>query len=169
MGGWLVLAAAGPLPARAQTSAESTTTGSTSISAPAALTVIQNLTFSITPSALNSGLTITAAAANGLNANFGLTGGQMASISIPATFDVTRVGGTETITVRTVGATTVLGGPGAQVTGLVTGSPFNAPVSVVGDFDGSALSFSVGGEVTVGNDLAPGQYQGVLTVIAQYN
>ena len=164
----LVLVAAG---ARAQDTATSTTTGSTSISAPAAISVTQNLSFTIQPQSLNTGLTITSSAANGINANVLLTGGQTASVSVPATFDVTRVGGVETITVRTVGtATNVTSVTGAsQVIGVANGGVFTNPVTVVGNLDNGVLSFSVGGAVTVANNIVPGEYQGVLTVIAQYN
>jgi hypothetical protein len=155
--------------ARAQDRADQTTTGSTSISVPAALTVTQNLTFSVTPSALTSGLTITSATASGLNANFTLTGGQTASISVPATFDVIRVGGNESITVRAIAPAGAITAGGSEVAGVADGSFFTGPVSVVGNVDAGMLSFSVGGAVTVANSLAPGQYQGVLKVIAQYN
>jgi hypothetical protein len=157
--------------AHAQDQATSTTTGSTSVSAPAAITVTQNLTFTILPQTVNTGLTITSSAANGVNANVTLTGAQTTSVSVPATFDVTRVGGSETVTVRTVGAVTnVVSTNGAtQVAGVANGGVFNNPVNVVGTFDSGVLSFSVGGQVTLANNLVPGEYQGVLTVIAQYN
>jgi hypothetical protein len=46
---------------------------------------------------------------------------------------------------------------------------FSGPVAVVGTLNGGVLSFSVGGAVTAGNNLVPGNYKGVLTVIASYN
>jgi hypothetical protein len=52
---------------------------------------------------------------------------------------------------------------------VANGGIFNNPVTVVGTLDSGVLSFSVGGQITVANTLAPGQYQGVLTVIAQCN
>jgi hypothetical protein len=168
----LIAAAFAAGSARAQDQATSTTTGSTSISAPAAITVTQNLSFTVLPQTVNTGLTVTASSAvNGVNANVVLTGGQTASVAVPATFDVTRVGGTETVTVRTVGpVTNVVSTNGAtQVVGVANGGVFTNPVAVVGTFDSGVLSFSVGGQVTLANSLAPGQYQGVLTVIAQYN
>lgn len=157
--------------AHAQNTATATTTGSTSISAPAAITVTQNLSFSVLPQSVSTGLTISSSAVNGVNANVVLTGGQTASVSVPATFDVTRTGGTETITVRTVGpVTNVAAANGAaQVSGVANGGIFSSPVTVVGTLDSGVLSFSVGGQVTLANNLVPGQYQGVLTVIAQYN
>ncbi len=171
----LLIAAAAALAAtgaRAQDSvtATSTTTGSTSVSAPAAITVTQNLSFTVLPQSVNTGLTITSSAVNGVNANVVLTGGQTASVSVPATFDVVRVGGTDTVTIRTVGPVTNVTTNGAtQVVGVANGGIFSAPVSVVGTFDSGVLSFSVGGQVTLANNLVPGEYQGVLTVIAQYN
>jgi hypothetical protein len=170
----LIIAAAATLAAtdaRAQdTAATATTTGSTSIGAPVAITVTQNLSFNVSQT-VNTGLTITSSAVGGINANVVLTGGQTASVSVPATFDVTRVGGVETVTVRTVGpVTNVVGTPGVgQVTGVANGGIFSAPVAIVGSFDAGVLSFSVGGQVTLANNLVPGQYQGVLTVVAQYN
>jgi hypothetical protein len=165
----LAATAAAP-PARAQSTATSNTAGSTSISAPAALTVTQNLNFSVTPTSVNTGLTVSSATASGVNANFALTGGQTASVSVPATFDVTRVGGTETVTVRTIApASNITTSTGGQVAGVASGSLFSSPVTVVGTLDSGMLSFSVGGAVTVANNLTPGQYQGVLTVVAQYN
>jgi hypothetical protein len=155
-------------PASAQDAATATTTGSTSISAPASLSVTQNLTFSVIPSAVNTGLTITSSTASGVNANFAVVGAQTTSISVPATFDVIRVGGTESVTVRTIAPVSGVTG-GSQVTGVASGSLFSQPVTVTGNIDSGMMSFSVGGAVTVANNLTPGQYQGVLTVVAQYN
>lgn len=151
--------------------ATNTTTGSISISDPAAITVTQNLSFTVLPQSVNTALTVTSSAANGVNANVVLTGGQTTSVSVPATFDVTRVGGAETITVRTVGAVTNVVTPNgtAQLVGVANGGVFNNPVTVVGTLDSGVLSFSVAGQVTLANNLVPGEYQGVLTVIAQFN
>lgn len=156
-----------PDPSRATT----TTTGSTSISAPGSITVTQNLSFTVLPQTVNTGLTISSSAVNGVNANVVVTGGQTTSISVPATFDVTRTDGAQTITVRTVGlVSNVLSANGpTQVAGVANGALFNNPVTVVGTLDSGVLSFTIGGQVTVANNLAPGQYQGVLTVVAQYN
>ncbi len=72
---------------------------------------------------------------------------------------------------RTVGVVSdVLSANGpTQVAGVANGAIFNNPVTVVGTLDSGVLSFTVGGQVTVADNLVPGQYQGVLTVIAQYN
>ena len=156
--GLVALASAGAAaPAHAQSEATATTRGSTSISVPAALMVTQSLRFSFTPSSLTAGQTVTSMSLSGVNANYALIGGQTASISVPATLDVTRVGGTESITVRTIMPDGSLG-PIIQ-----------QPVAVVGTLDDGELSFSVGGAVTVQNDLKPGEYEGVLTVIAQFD
>ena len=170
----LLIAAAAALAAtsaRGQDQAASVTTGSTSISVPASMTVTQNLSFTVLPQSVNTGLTISSSAVNGVNANVQLTGAQAASVSVPATFEVTRVGGAETVIVRTVGTVTNLIGVGgaSQVLGVANGSLFSNPVAVVGNIDSGVLSFSVGGQVTLANNLVPGEYQGVLTVIAQYN
>jgi hypothetical protein len=181
--GLVAVLAAGAGHAQSGTTATSTTDASTTISAPVAIGVTQNLSFNLTAQTLNTGLTITSSAANGLNANFALTGTQTASVSIPATFSVVRTGGTETITVRTVGSANALAGgavdAGASsvtglvgsgpVSGVVAGGIFASPVTVVGSIDSGVLSFSVGGAVTLANNLVPGEYQGVLTVIAQFN
>jgi hypothetical protein len=172
--GLLAMLAAGTGRAQSGTTATATTDASTSISAPVAIGVIHNLTLNATQ--LNTGLTITSSASNGLNANFALTGPQTASVSVPATFNVVRTGGTETITVRTVagstsvGASNVVGLTGdGPVTGVAAGGIFANPVTVVGTIDSGVLSFSVGGAVTLANNLVPGEYQGVLTVVAQFN
>ena len=182
--GLMAVLVAGAGHAQSGTAATATTGASTTISAPVAIGVTQNLSFNISPQSLNTGLTITSSAANGLNANFALTGAQTASVAIPATFTVLRIGGIETITVRTIGsrntvtaagatdagASTVVGIAGSgPVSGVVAGGIFANPVTVVGTIDSGVLSLSVGGAVTLANNLVPGEYQGVLTVIAQYN
>jgi hypothetical protein len=158
--------------AHAQGSASSTADVSLEVTQPVSIGLSQNLFFN-TLQTVGTGLTITTSAANGLNANIlvGGAAGQAVSLSVPASFSVTRDGGVDTITVRTVGAVTNVTGVGGatQVTGVVAGGVFSAPVTVSGTLDSGVLSFSVGGIVTVANNLAPGEYHGVLTVIAQYN
>jgi hypothetical protein len=160
-------------PAQAQGSVSATAGVSLEVASPVSIGLSQNLTFNTLQQIVGTGLTITTSAANGLNANLSLGGaaGQAVSLSVPASFTVTRDGGDETITVRTVGAVTNVTGPDGvtQVTGVVNGGLFNSPVTVSGTLDSGVLSFSVGGVVTVANNLAPGEYHGVLTVIAQYN
>lgn len=146
---------------------------SADISAPASIAVVDNLNFNISPQSLASGLTITSTAANGVNANILLGGaaGTAVSVSVPASFDVVNTAGGQIITVRTVGAIPGVnaGGGISPVTGFATGGLFGGGVQVVGALDNGMLSFSIGGAVTVANNLAPGEYHGVLTVIAQYN
>jgi hypothetical protein len=159
--------------AHAQDSTSATADVSLQVTQPVSIGLAQNLTFNTLQQTFGSGLTITTSAANGLNANIlvGGAAGQAVSLSVPASFSVIRDGGVETITVRTVGGVTNVAGAGAagQVTGVVTGGVFSSPVTVSGTLDSGVLSFSVGGIVTVANNLAPGEYHGVLTVIAQYN
>jgi hypothetical protein len=159
--------------AHAQGSVSASADVSLEVTQPVSIGLAQNLTFNTLQQTVGSGLTITTSAANGLNANIVLGGaaGQAVSLSVPASFTVIRDGGVETITVRTVGAVTNVTGAdgGAQVTGVVAGGVFSSPVTVTGTLDSGVLSFSVGGIVTVANNLAPGEYHGVLTVIAQYN
>jgi hypothetical protein len=159
--------------AYAQTSASVTTDTAVTVAAPASIGLSQNLTFNTLQQTVGTGLTITTSAANGLNANIVVGGaaGQAVSLSVPASFSVIRDGGVETITVRTVGAVTNVTevGGATQVTGVVAGGVFSSPVTVTGTLDSGVLSFSVGGIVTVANNLAPGEYHGVLTVVAQYN
>jgi hypothetical protein len=154
--------------AQAQTSATTTTDGGASISAPVAISVTQNLSFTL-PQAINTGLTITSSGLRGAaNANVVVSSPQVSSLSVPATFDVVRVGGTQSITVRTVGPVANFDGSGA-VAGVANGGVFSQPVAVVGNIDSGQLSFNIAGAVTVGDGLTPGQYSGVLKVIAQFN
>ena len=159
--------------AQAQNSLTSQVQATTQVDTPASISVTQDLNFSILPQALSTGLTITSSTANGLNANVVLGGvaGAAVSVSVPAQINVTRNGGGETVTIRTVGTVSNLAdtaGPVA-VTGIAAGGLLNTPVTVVGTLDGGVLSFSIGGAVTVANTLVPGDYHGVLTVVAQYN
>lgn len=154
--------------AQAQTSATTTTDASTSISAPVAIGLTQNLSFTL-PQGLSSGLTITSSSLRGAaNANLVVTSPQTTSLSVPATFDVVRVGGTESITVRTVGPAANFDGSGA-ITGVADSGLFSQPVTVVGNIDSGQLSFNIAGAVTVGDGLTPGRYSGVLRVVAQFN
>jgi hypothetical protein len=154
-------------------SATTTAQATTDIGTPASIGVIQNLTFSISPQSVGTGLVVTSSAANGVNANVVVGGavGDTVSVSVPASISVLRDGGLETVVVRTVGApTNVINAGGATtVAGIVSGGPFSTPVTVTGVLDAGMLSFSVGGQVTVANNLVPGDYHGVLTVVAQYN
>ena len=169
--GLTVLSAASGASAQAS-SATTTVQMSTQISEPASIDVVQNLSFNILPQALTTGLVITSSAAGGLNANVVLRGaaGDTVSLSIPSIITVVRDGGIDTVTVRTVGPVGNVNLPGAgSVTGVAAGGLFSTPVTVIGNLDGGILSFTVGGQVMVANNLVPGEYRGVLTVIASYN
>jgi hypothetical protein len=157
-------------PAHAQSGAS--TRLSADISTPASIAVVDNLSFTISPQSLAAGLTITNSAAGGVNANILLGGaaGTAISVSVPATFDVINSASGQTLTVRTINAVPNIASPGVtSVTGLAAGGLFSGPVQVTGAIDNGMLSFSVGGAVTLANNLAPGDYHGVLTVIAQFN
>jgi hypothetical protein len=164
----------GPV-AFAQSSSSTATVQTTSeVDTPASISVAQNLNFNVSPQALTTGLVVTSSPANGINANVQLGGavGDVVSVSVPTSITVVRDGGGETVTIRTVGAVSnVNNAAGAvPVTGAVSGGLFGAgPVTVIGLQDSGVLSFSVGGQVTVANNLVPGDYHGVLTVVAQYN
>jgi hypothetical protein len=175
-----VAAMAGPWAARAQVADTSQTVASAEITDPVSITVTQNLTFTIQTTAvktiLNTGLTILPAtfisgAGNGANAQVVVfDAGNALSVAVPASIDVTRDGGVETISVRTVASTgSLLGADSGPVTGVLSGGAFTGPVTVTGVLDDGILSFSVGGAVTLADSLVPGNYQGVLTVVAQYN
>jgi hypothetical protein len=156
--------------ARAQTTV--TVPITSQVQEPASISVVQNLAFAITPQGLSTGLVITSSAVGGLNANIILANAanNAVSLSVPASISVSRIGGVESITVRTVGTVTdMVNNTPVQITGVASGGFLNTPVSVVGNLDGGVLSFSIGGAVTVADTLVPGNYQGVLTVIAQYN
>ena len=76
------------------------------------------------------------------------------SISVPSAVDMTLAGGGESLTI-----VTALDGDQAGVVGL---SSLVAP--------GEMLSVDVGGEIAVRpEDLVPGEYRGLLVVVAQYN
>ena len=155
----------------AQSSATTSAQATIDISTPASISVVQNLAFNILPQ--TTSLVISSSAVNGLNANVVVGGaiGDTVSVSVPASISAIRDGGLDTVTVRTAGTVTNANNTG-EVAGLTGGVPsglFGGPVTVTGALDSGMLSFSVGGQVTVGNNLVPGNYHGVLTVVAQYN
>jgi len=80
-------------------------------------------------------------------------GGQSISVTVPDEVGLTREGGGETAV-------------------LLTDSDLDedGPQLLRGEFGSAgALSFSVGGQVTLANNMAGGTYNGVLAVVAQYN
>lgn len=160
----------------AQNAATSTTPTSAEVLEPSAIAVTRDLTFTIVVDTINTIKNSLAAQASfaeagASDANVVVAGGGKAfSIAMPTSIDVVRSGGVESITVRTVGpVSSVFGADGRTVSGLLSGGLFGTPVAVTGDLSGGILTFSVGGRVTVSNDLVPGNYHGVLTVVAQYN
>jgi hypothetical protein len=159
-------ALAGPASVTTQTQA------STTITLPATISVTQDLNFG---ASINTSLTspVITSSISGVNANVVLAGsrGDELSVSVPASFDVVRTGGTETLTVRTVGPSGVVAGQEGfgPNNGLNTNGTFTSAAIVTGTLDTGLLSFSVGGTVTMANNVVPGNYHGVLTVVAQYN
>ena len=167
--------------AQAQISASAETQASAVIADPASITTTQNLVFTV--STVTNGAGIAAAVsgvnANGVPASFTLTGapGTAVSVSAPAAFNVTRDTGGAVLTIRTQAVLgNVLGvgtndtpADGTVVTGTLSGGLFNSPIQVVGLLDKGQLSFNIAGAVTAENALIPGNYSGVLKVIAQYN
>lgn len=189
----LILAVAGiltPATAQVRRAAIARTTASASIVQPAMITSSQELTFVISAStagALTLGTssfsapTTTTAARTGsgsakptgtpllqtatgslsgavpapARATFVVAGdaGQSISVTVPDAVDLTREGGIETAVLTTEDSL----GDGPQFLG--------------GDFATSGtLSFDVGGQVMLASaNVAPGTYNGVIAVIAQYN
>jgi len=97
-------------------------------------------------------------------------GGKTMSLAIPASIDVVRSGGVETVTVRTIGLpSSVVGADNAAISGVLSGGVFSAPVNLTGVLGSGTLTFSIGGQVVLADTLVPGNYHGVLTVIALYN
>ena len=93
--------------------------------------------------------------ASSSTANLSVVGDASAvSISVPEAVDVLQTGGEESLTV-----VTAMDGDQATVTG------FTSLIS-----PGEILSVDIGGEISVRpEDLAPGEYRGLLVVVAQYN
>ena len=79
-------------------------------------------------------------------------------MGVPATFQVTRTGGTEALTVTT-NTNSQYGVAGNGV--ILGGSAMNA----------DTMSVNVGGSINVASagQLAPGPYEGLLVVVVQYN
>ena len=90
--------------------------------------------------------------------------GDTVSMQVPASFQVTRTGGTEALTMTTNTNVEVgMGGAGTVLGGSVVGG------SIVG---GDTMSVNVGAALQVaaaGGPLVPGPYEGVLVLVVQYN
>jgi len=132
-------------------SVTTTTTATTSITEAATIRRTGELIFQdilITPG-VSMGPVVDASGTSNLT----MTGADAVSLAIPQFFDLVREGGIETLTV----VTTADGG--YAVSGL-RGMTMSA----------GTLSIDVGGSIKVNADqLAPGEYRGLLVVVAQYN
>jgi hypothetical protein len=150
--------------------------GVTIDSTPASIVVVSPLTFpsvvttavvptsSISTPSVTQGVSATSvvssAASSVSNATLTIYGqsGQAVSMGVPATFQVTRTGGTEALTVTT-NTNSQYGIAGNGV--VLGGSVMNA----------DTMSVNVGGSIDVASadNLAPGPYEGLLVVVVQYN
>lgn len=79
-------------------------------------------------------------------------GGQTFAITVPANFNMTRAGGSETITVVLTPSAT---------TGTLSGA--------LGDTASGSATFGVGGQIPVSNTTTSGAYSGVFTTTVSYN
>lgn len=87
-------------------------------------------------------------------ANMSVIGDTTVSIAVPDTIDVSLDGGENSVIVLTA-----MDGGQAGLTGL------NSLIT-----PGEVLSIDIGGEIAIRpEDLAPGEYRGLLVVVAQYN
>lgn len=94
------------------------------------------------------------------NATLTISGqtGDVASMSVPQSFTVVRAGGTESLTVKTnMNSEFGLSGDGVVLGGAALGS--------------NTMSVNVGGSLSLASNdvVAPGDYQGLLVVVVQYN
>ena len=158
-------------PAAAQSSASRSTTANGSIFQPLLVEKNSDLSFGVVSRPTSGNATITIAAAtgqrtlsgagallnNGLNAapsraSYTVTGegGQTISINVPASFNMTRTGGSETIPVTLTSTAT-----SAKLSGS-TGSS-------------GTSTFGIGGSLTINNTTAGGAYAGVFNVVVDYN
>ena len=160
--------------AHAQASATSTTSASATIFRPITLTKTSDLRFGTIVRPASGADTVTISAEDGtrgLSTNNAVVltsgihqaparatytvsgeGGQAFSISVPPSFNMTRSGGAETITVALTASAT---------SGTLTGSLGNAS-------SGSA-SFGVGGAMPVSASTASGAYSGSFITTVSYN
>ena len=161
--------------ASAQVVATSTTMSSAEVVESTSIAATQDLTFTImasTASGLrNIGSALSSIAGTGVSSNVVVAaGGKTMSLAVPASIDVVRSGGVDIVTVRTIGLpSSVVGADNAPISGVLSGGVFSAPVNVTGELGSGTLTFSIGGQVVLANNLVPGNYHGVLTVIALYN
>jgi hypothetical protein len=172
----LILAAAATLAmagtAHAQASASQTTNASATIFRPITLTKNTDLRFGTVVRPATGSDTVNIAAADGARtmtsgnavglasgtapgrATFTVAGegGQAFSIAVPANFQMTRAGGSETLTI-TLAAT--------ATSGTLTGA--------LGDTASGSASFGVGGSMPITNTTASGAYSGSFVTTVAYN
>lgn len=99
-------------------------------------------------------ITLGPAITSDASANVTVLGNDAVSLAVPESFELTRTGGVETLTVRTSSS--------GDYTAI---DPLQGMLA-----SGEALSIDVGGTIRVSaNQLAPGEYRGLLVVVAQYN
>lgn len=147
----LVFAAAVATGAAAQDT--STTTGTTEIQERAGIEATGEIIFhdiQITP-----GIQLAPVISSDASTSLTVTGeGAVVSVSVPATVGITLAGGEQSLTMIT------------NTDGIQTGVTGLQSLVSVGDI----LSVDVSGEINVTpDDLAPGEYRGLLVVVAQYN
>lgn len=91
---------------------------------------------------------------NAASANVTVFGADAVSLAVPESLSVTRVDGLETLTIQTTSGGDYVALDYMQ--GLLTGD--------------EAFSLDIGGAIHVrSEDLAPGEYRGLLVVVAQFN
>jgi hypothetical protein len=150
----LILALAMASGAAAQDTSSTTTTGTVEIQERAGIEAAGEVMFQDIQFTPNVGFDPQIATSE-TSANVTVTGDSaVVSMAVPETIDVTLAGGEESLTVFTS-----TDGDQATVSGL------ESLISA-----GGVLSVDVGGAITVSAaDLAPGEYRGLLVVVAQYN
>gem|GEM_PF-5634103 len=159
----------------AQVDNTSTTQSSAEVVEGTSIAATRDLTFTILASSAsdlrNIGSALSSIGGISVSSNiFVAAGGKTMSLAIPASIDVVRSGGVETVTVRTIGLpSSVVGADNAAISGVLSGGVFSAPVNLTGVLGSGTLTFSIGGQVVLADTLVPGNYHGVLTVIALYN
>ena len=155
----LAITVIAPRTTRAQTVGTAESAASVDIIDAASLSLAQTLTFTITDRSINTARNLAV-----------VSGPEGLYLSAPVSINVSRSDGGAKVTVRTVGTvTSLIGGQNSPILGVLSGAMFSQPVTVTGALDDGILSFSVGGKVTIADKLAPGNYHGVLTVVAEYN
>ena len=139
--------------ARAQAPAYTTTTATTTIRDAGGIKTVGEVIFQdivIAPS-VTIGSVLNSSEGS---ASFTVLGSDAVSMSVPESFEMARQGGVETLTVQTSA-----GGDYSAIANL------QSMLSASG-----TLSIDVGGSIRVSADqLAPGEYRGLLVVMAQYN